>query len=205
VVDLLVKKINRMPPEDIRTIRVASLLGNTFSLRLLSQLLGLSLYETAQSLKSSLNEGFVLGDDLTVVSDDLEVEYLYTFHFLHDKVQQAAYSLIPPKDLIVLHKITADLLMSSGAAEEDGILFSIAGHLSRALPILDDSPHVIALFARAAERAKSSTAYERCINYTELGIQLLGSDGWEKSYQTTFTLHKLRFEGTFLSGCYESE
>jgi serine/threonine protein kinase len=92
VIDLMVNRINSLPEESKNLLKMAACIGNRFSLELLSALYGKNYEETLEVLDPLLREGFV------VSNGDL-------YRFLHDRIQEASYSLVKPEEKIGIHTL----------------------------------------------------------------------------------------------------
>jgi predicted ATPase len=139
----------------------------------------------------------------------------HTYRFLHDRIQQAAYSLIPEGQKRSTHLQIARLLSvnTPNIEESDRLLeivnhFNLATHLQQEIAIdLIDEPaecqRLAQLNLRAAQKARASTAYGSAFNYARIGIEIIGSIGWKTAYQLTLNLHEMLAETAFLNGDLE--
>ena len=135
-----------------------------------------------------------------------------TYRFLHDRVQQAAYGLIPPQHRATTHLRIGRLLLNSlGPSLEAGTisdtqLFDLMSQLNQGLAALNDpieQIEIASLNLRAGKRAASSTAYESALNYAEMGISLLPIDRWEQCKELSRSLYTLAAEVSYLSGQFD--
>src|SRR5262249_20062287 len=105
-VDLVIAKIQRLSAAGQRVLTLAACVGHHVDLRTLLLLDDGPRTQTASALPEALREGFLLplGSDYRFLfaDDDEGLDVLASaptfkveFQFLHDRVQQAAYALIP--------------------------------------------------------------------------------------------------------------
>jgi serine phosphatase RsbU (regulator of sigma subunit) len=87
------------------------------------------------------------------------------FRFLHDRVQQAAFELLPEAQRAVLHAKVGRRLLSPKLDGER--LFVVAEHLSAGFDVLDTGERetLAQLSLRAGERAYASSAFEAASRY----------------------------------------
>jgi PAS domain S-box-containing protein len=130
------------------------------------------------------------------------------YNFVHDRVHEAAYALIPESERAAAHLQIGRLLAARTAPEalEDAI-FDIVNHFNRGLTLVteqDERARVAALNVIAGKRAKSSTAYASARNYLAQAAALVSPDAWQRAYQETFELYLLLSECEYLSGDFEA-
>jgi PAS domain S-box-containing protein len=193
VVDLMARKLINLPAASQRALRLAACVGNRFDLDTLSAISNTSPQETRTAVQPALSEGLVVR-----VTDRI-------LAFLHDRVQQAAYSLIPLEQRPAVHLEIGRLLLArtpAGAIPER--VFDIANQFKLGGGICDpDERHRVAeLDLLAGKKAKASTAYSAALGYLELGTQLLDDQAWDTHYELSFALHKELAEVEYLSSSY---
>ncbi|MBD2356814.1 AAA family ATPase [Tolypothrix sp. FACHB-123] len=131
----------------------------------------------------------------------------YIYEFLHDRVQQAAYSLIDEFQKQTLHLQIGKLLLANiPIAEQEKQIFEIVNHLNMGLQLLttpQELEQVILLNLQAGRKAKASTAYATASQYLAIAMQLLAEDSWEKQYKLTFAIYKERSEIEYLNSNFE--
>ena len=136
----------------------------------------------------------------------LRQESAYTF--LHDRIQQAAYSLIPEERRADVHlRIGRALLASMTADQLAEHLFDVASQFNRGAARLidrDEKAQVAAIDLRAGQKAKASAAYASACVYLKAGMALLDERGWSSQYELTFGLWLARAQCELLSGNFES-
>jgi predicted ATPase/GAF domain-containing protein/anti-anti-sigma regulatory factor len=211
VVDLMVTRVERLAPGARRALERAACVGDTFELKALARILGKSSAATADDLWEALTEGLIL-------PLDNEYRYLHdpgggadfdvTYRFLHDRIQQAVYSLINEEDRRAVHLTIARSLLSLQESErrdpEDDDLFDFLRHLNLAAPLLTE-PRDRRDLARwnlsAGRKAKAKAAYQAAAGYLRVGMAaLVGELCWEEDYDLTFALHLERAECEHLAG-----
>ncbi len=216
VVELMAKQIKKLPQSTQELLKLAACISNKFDLETLSIVYQKSLGETALDLWNALSEGLIFPVDETYKfyqgekDDNLpEIRDLETpiYHFLHDRVQQAAYSLIPEKNKQEIHlKIGKLLLKNTGNKEVEENLFEIVNQLNYGRELIREKSareNLASLNLRAGIKAKVSTAYKSAISYFQTGLNLLTENSWSTEYQLTLALHEEAAEATYLYGDFE--
>jgi len=109
------------------------------------------------------------------------------YRFLHDRIQQAAYSLIADEQRADVHlRIGRALLASMTADELAEHLFDVANQFNRGAARLidrDEKPRVAAIDLRAGRKAKASAAFESACVYLASGMALLDESDWSSHYE----------------------
>ena len=130
-----------------------------------------------------------------------------TGKFLHDRIQQAAYSLIPEAERAGVHLRIGRVLLANLTADELAEhVFDVANQFNRGAALLierDEKAQVAALDLRAGRRAKSSAAYASACVYLAAGMGLLDDSDWASHYELMFSLWLERAECEFLTGRFD--
>jgi predicted ATPase len=169
-------------------------LGNTAEITTLSIVQGKSEKETHSDLWEAVRGGFVLcqGD---------------SYRFLHDRVQEAAYALIPEKSRTQFHLSIGRVMIEKMTPEQvTEKIFDIVNQLNSGLALIcqpGEKDRVAELNLRAGRKAKASTAYASACIYLSAGMDLLGGDAWEHQYELAFGLWLERAECEYLNGNFE--
>ena len=126
------------------------------------------------------------------------------YKFVHDRVQEAAYSLIPEELRAEAHLRIGRLLAAHTPAEKrEEAIFDIVNQLNRGAALItsrDEREQLAELNLLAGKRAKASTAYASALTYLVAGAALLPDDSWERRHELTFALELHRAECEFLTG-----
>ncbi len=126
-----------------------------------------------------------------------------TYRFLHDRVQQAAYSLIPDDQKQATHlKIGQLIQKNSSEIEQEEKLFDIVGHLNLGKSLINQQQEWEALAKlnlKAGRKARTSTAYVAATIYIQTGIELLTDNSWKSQYELTLNLYVAATEAAYLN------
>jgi predicted ATPase len=191
VVDLMVWKLNRLTAETQSALEQLACLGNSAEFALLMMIYQDSKEEMHRKLSDAAQRGLIFR------SQD-------SYRFLHDRVQEAAYSLIEKERRPEAHLRIGRLLAAHTPAERrEEAIFDIVNQLDRGSALItsrDEREHLAELNLIAGKRAKASTAYNSALNYLIAGTALLGNDSWECRRELIFQLELHRAECEFLTG-----
>src|SRR6266850_1502729 len=195
VVEFITGKLKRFSATTQEALEQLACLGNVVEIATLT----LGLRETEEAIDAALAEAVHAG----VVSQHENV-----YKFLHDRIQQAAYSLIPEERRAEVHlRIGRALLASMTADELAEHLFDIASQLNRGAAQLvdrDEKTLVATIDLRAGRRAKASAAYASASVYLSAGIALLDERDWDRQYELMFSLWLERAECEFLTANFDT-
>jgi predicted ATPase/signal transduction histidine kinase len=192
VVELTLKYLNSLPKESQKIIALASCIGSKFQVKTLSLISNQEQPEVIKHLPTS--DGIVE----PVISPFEE------YQFIHDKIQQAAYSLIPQNKKKFKHLEIGRLLLESVPEKELYIrIFEILKHFNYDVTLIDDPIErnkIANLNLIAGKKAKDSAAYSTALNYLNQGITLIGKNCWERQYDLSLSLYTTAAEAAYLGG-----
>lgn len=220
VVTLMTGKIQRLPQNSERTLRTAACLGSSFDLSTLSIVLGQTQARIASDLWDAIQEGLVLpiGDSYKFVREfgSVSESALYqppthytdvSYKFSHDRVRQAAYTLIPENQRPAIHlHIGRCLFEKEPEHDRDEHLFDIVNHLNLGISSTVDKAQQLKLAEWnlvAGRKAKESAAFDAALKYFTSGRLLLHHD-WTAHYQLCYDLHRECGECEYLTGNFEA-
>ncbi len=214
VVDLMANKIKKLPEITQNILRLAACIGNQFDLRTLATVNEKSLSKTAVDLWDALKEGLIvpMTETYNLIgqnSDMPEFESIIpAYRFLHDRVQQAAYSLIAEGERKKVHLKVGRLLLEKSAKEtQEENLFDIVNHLNMGMDFITNEierEKLIELNLSVSKKAKLSAAYEPAYNYAKNALALLGENAWANKLNFALRVHIEAAETAYLSGKFES-
>jgi PAS domain S-box-containing protein len=191
VVDLMVRKLNRLPVETKKAMQQFACLGNAAKI-------------TTLSIIRETHEEQVHSDLWEAVRLEFIVRSPGSYKFVHDRVQEAAYSSIPGELRSEAHLRIGKLLAAHTPPEARAeAIFEIANQMNRGAALITSRPereHLAALNLLAGERAKASTAYSSALKYLIAGTALLSDDRWDRQHELAFSLELNRAECEFLTG-----
>jgi predicted ATPase/signal transduction histidine kinase len=211
VVGLMISAIDRLPAESRELLKIAACLPGRIDLALLAKLAGEPVPETARRLWKILREGLLVPEPRErSLEPDVEatgeVEARNAaYRFVHDRVQQAAYSLLDDADRKRVHlAIGRQLLETLRDPEIDERLFHVVDQLFRGADLIENPSERVRLAGlalRAACRAKRSASLGTALSYLRMGICVLPVVTPEQApHQLWFSLHREAAECAYFSG-----
>lgn len=191
VVDLMVAKLQRLPGATLQTVKGLSCLGHRSPVSTLALIEAQEETVVAENLAVAVQAGLVAhGDD--------------GYRFAHDRIQEAAYSLIPAESLAARHLgIGRVLLAGEGKAIPDERLFEIVDHLDHGVELITDAEErqaVCDLAFAAGRKAKRAVAFASARAYFDRARLLLPDDAWDRRGEATLALHLELLECEFVTG-----
>jgi len=190
VVDLLLAKLNRFAPEARQVLWLAACIGHEFDGHTLAIIAELPPEEVSERLQEALREGLVLPLDVESGTDP-------RYRFLHDRVQQAAYSLIDETAREAAHLRIGRLMMARQGAAGNEPLFTVVNHLNIGARLVCDPTERLALArlnVTAARRARDAAAHVVAAKLLSTALELLGDDAWDVDYEVAHAAHLLKAE-----------
>jgi PAS domain S-box-containing protein len=191
VVDLMIGKLIRLPTQTQTALQQLACLGNVAEVTTLSIVLEMSEEQVHAALWEGVRQEFV---------EHLDDSY----KFIHDRVHEAAYSLIPETSRAEAHLRIGRLLVAHTSPQKrEETIFDIVNQLDRAVALItsqEEREKLAELNLIAGKRAKTSTAYTSALKYLVAGAALLDDDSWEHRRDLIFPLELERAECEFLTG-----
>ncbi|MEH2101979.1 MAG: AAA family ATPase [Nostoc sp.] len=215
VVEFMAQQLQKLPDITQDVLKLAACIGNQFDLATLAIVSEKSETETASDLWKALQEGFIIPineiykfyQDSSLVTSHLQMTndqgQMTGYKFLHDRVQQAAYSLIPEEQKQATHLKIGQLLLQKTSLNDRGEkLFDIVNHLNvgQSLITQPSQRHELTeLNLAAGRKARAATAYSAALAYFIAGIDLLLGDRWQHQYQLCLALYEGATEAAYLN------
>ncbi len=203
VIELMVSRLQKLSEGTQDVLKMASCIGATFDLATLAAVTGRPPRQTSRALWEAVHQEVIVpqqpAGSRAMRSARSSVEVC---QFLHDRVQQAAASMISADELKSIH-LRIGRLLRERTGKLDEHLFDIVSHLSLCTDLLESEAErrdVAGLALLAGQRAKGSTAYQAAREYLETGVALLGEDSWETDYSLTMSLRFELAECAYVSG-----
>ena len=191
VADLLVEKLKRLSVAAQEMLKQLACLGNVAEVSTLA----LVYQETEEAAHAALWEAVHAG---------LVLRQESTYTFLHDRIQQVAYSLIPDERRADVHVRIGRALMASMTPDQLAEhLFDVASQLNRGAGRLidgDEKAQAATINLRAGRRAKASAAYASACVYLTAGMVALDDSDWGSQYEFMFSLWLELAECEYLTG-----
>lgn len=208
---LLTEKMQSLSESTRRVLSLAAYLGNPFELVTLVTVAQQPPRETAACLWGAVVEGFIVpldnaGQTVGGTSPAISRQFMVKYQFAHDRLRQAAYDLVPPEQRSSLHwQIGQQLWQNTPPDKRDEKIFEIVTQLNAGISHLTtqaERDHLAHLNLLAAKRAKITAAAEAALTYCQVGITLVGNDGWQRCYDMMLDLHLRAANAAYLSADY---
>jgi PAS domain S-box-containing protein len=196
VVDLMAAKLKRLSSTTQDVLKQLACLGNVAPSATLALVHGTTEEATHAALREAVHAGLVFREDSA-------------YKFLHDRIQQAAYSLIPEEHRAEVHLHIGRVLLASLTADQLAEhLFDVANQFNRGAAQLverDEKTQVAEIDLSAGRKAKASVAYASACVHLAAGMALVGSDGLDNpdQYELAFALCLERAECEYLNGNFD--
>jgi len=194
VAELVVGKLRRLPPPTQEALKRLACFGDAADVGTLTIVLDRSEAETHAAFWDALRAGLILRAG-------------GAYRFLHDRVREAAYSLVAPEDRPAAHLRIGRLLFSRlpGKAIAERV-FDVVNQLNVGLDLVtdpDERDRICRLELLAGRKAKAATAYASARGYLELATKLLPQEAWRARSAETFELHLDLAECEYLVGGFQ--
>jgi len=211
VADLVVSRIQKLPDDSLHALKLASCIGAEFDLETLSVIADQSPQLQLDALQLAIQWRLISPKDETLKFMPLDIQSYpknrqLRFMFLHDRIQQTAYSLIGDDEKEKTHLMIGRRLLDAGFPREQ-VLFAIVDHLNIGAALIDskeDQVQLAQLNYTAGQKAQQSAAFQSAFEYYECGTDALGEHDWETDNELLGDLYSAKAEAIYLTGDYEA-
>lgn len=189
VVELMLSRLSKLPSETRELMMIASCIGEQISLTWLAAIIDRSVTEVTRSIWPIVKVGLMLpladtGKYIQVLKelpdDDSSNSIEMHVKFLHDRVQQAAYSMIPENEREAVHLLIGRKLREFLSVKElNDNVFTIISQFNFASQTITDKDEKLAmakLNLQAALKAKATLANESAIELLDHGVTMLDGE-----------------------------
>ncbi|MBI4942108.1 MAG: EAL domain-containing protein [Actinobacteria bacterium] len=178
-VALIAERLGRLGPPTSEVLAAGGCLGRRFDQQDLALVTGLTTEDVDLALAPALEEGIVRrGRD--------------RYEFTHDRVQEAALSLLNTEQRRRLEVRIGRALASRPEALRDDRVFEVAAHYNRAAGLVSPRNErlvVAEINLAAGRRARATGAFASAVGYLEAALSLLDDDAWEEDHDLSFGVH----------------
>ena len=194
VVDFMARRMRRLSEETASALSCAAFMGTDFDLDAVAAVLGRAPSDVADQLEEALEEELVSATD----------QFAGTYRFVHDRVQQAAYSLSSEDERAALHLAFGRILLQRLDGGGDASLFDVVNAMNAGASVITDAAErarLRALNLQAGRLGLGAAAYAPAYGYLRVGLELLDADAWDRddTYEQTLELHLETASAAYLS------
>jgi predicted ATPase/class 3 adenylate cyclase len=207
VLDLLDMRMRALPLRTRQILSTAACIGSTFDSEKVA-------FAAAQpDAAGRLLE--CVGADLLVSLEDFGNEAKIgsmppsqsgRFRFLHDRIQQAAFDLVPAQGKKPFRLGIGRRLMAGLDPDDRNVpQVDILNNLNYAWELLTDAEEkreLARLNLVAGRKARNALAYQDALQYLSVGLNLLNHESWQACYDLVFDLHVNALECEYLTGAF---
>ncbi|MEK3725123.1 helix-turn-helix transcriptional regulator [Paenibacillus sp. FSL H8-0034] len=214
MLEFIIDQIGKLPSGTQVVLSLAACSGNQFDLHMVAAMNGQDSYQTAADLKTAVMEGLILPlsepashileSSMEMVASGCFQDQPLMFRFMHDRIQQAAYSIMEEEQRMQAHQQAgAFLLQHTDSKERDMRSFEIANHYNQTIhSAINEPPRelLLELNIRAGRQAKASSAFEAASQYYQKAVHFIEEKDWSIRFEFCFELLLEHMECLYLSG-----
>ena len=202
VVDMLKEKMNKLPDRVVKLLQLAACLGSSFDEKVIELVWHKHVGDDAQPQDTGTFKTLL---EQVVQEHFLEEVGPSRYRWVHDKVEEAAMSLIPKeKQASLQFEVGLSLVRNLSEKELEAAIFVIVNLLnnpSGSMPLENiKSVELAELNLLASKKAKDNSAFLSTVNYAATGIGLLPEDKWKNHYKLTLELYSIGTEAEGIVG-----
>ncbi|MCP9626377.1 AAA family ATPase [Rhodopseudomonas palustris] len=191
VVDLMSRRLDKLPPVALKIVKVFSCLGMYADAETLGRLCELTEDRVHTGLKD-------------LVASELVLRAGSDYRFVHDRVREAAYRLIPAADLAAQHLFIArQLAADAGLSPSSDVIFQIVNHYNSGAALVSAPAERLTMAKynlEAGNAARRAIAHQSALIYLTAARSLLTKQEWQEHRDLAFQIEYLLAESEFLTG-----
>ncbi|MCC5658058.1 AAA family ATPase [Nostoc sp. XA010] len=211
IVELMAGKIQKLNIQTQEMLQLSACIGNSFDLETLAFAAELSQREAAQALGVAIAQGLILpltnAHKSVLLDVPLPGNPAIEYKFAHDRIQQAAYSLMPEARQTIIHlQLGKCLLQNTPVEQRQQKIFDITNQLNLGKALIEqqsEGDELAELNCLAGEKANASAAYNSALQYFQTALSLLAKDCWQRQYALTLKLYIKAAEAEYLNIHFE--
>ena len=199
VISLLRLKMNTFSEGMLLLIQIASCLGNVFKKSTLD-----TVWESFSDKKITGSKKTDISELINLALDEMLFEVVgeCLYRFVHDKIQEAAASLVPRGEWQTFQHNIGRCLLDNLSLDEDTTLFVVVDLLNSGAKSMD--PEMAMLYLKAAERSIELSAFATAARYIECGISnMSGLEMWGEHFGLSLQLFSTGAEAEFCNGDHQ--
>lgn len=199
VLDLIIKKIEKLPNKTQEILQIASCIGIEFELGILGKIMNKTLNEIYSCIMPAIKEGIIVSEINYIKSYYLEHKNSYIYRFAHNQIHRQIYNHINKEIKMQYHYMIGTTLQNSG---DEKRIFQIVSQLNRAFKLIikkEDIHNLIKLNLIAGKKAKKSAAHEVALKYFRIGYKLLKEDSWITNYSLAYDISSELAESEYMN------
>ncbi len=167
IVDVLLKKISRLPDKDKRILSLAASIGRKFHINLLFELSDLTIEEIVEVVDNATKLQ-LLEQSISEKSKIL---------FVHDRIREAFYEHLKPEEKLLLHNKIGETIENKNQNNIESVIFELMYHFIQA----KNQDKILKYSYTAGIISKNNYANEDALNYLNIYSGLLEKNNEQKS------------------------
>ncbi len=200
VLEFMVSSLKQLDLEARTLIQVAACVGSSFDSATLKTVLDTARLDIHATLKTLLQKELIYPLDNKY---KFETASNAKYRFGHDRIQQAAYSLIPEEDRLRAHwQIGKQLRLSLTPSELEERLAEVVNHYNQARSLIATKEEIFDLMElnlRIGMKAFYSSAFEIALFHYDLAFEISPATSWDEKYDLIKNIQTYRMYCSFLS------
>ncbi|MFN8579121.1 MAG: ATP-binding protein, partial [Candidatus Sericytochromatia bacterium] len=179
VVDLILEKIKYLSNYILDILKIASCIGLSFDINLVKKI-----YNSEFDINSIISSGFIIPEhSKNNINKEISI-----FVFLHEKIQEAIYSLINSEERNNIHYKIGEIYLLNNYED----IFETVNHFNKALDLViknKSNINIAILNLNASIKAKKSSLYDLALNYIRYAESLVDESLFINYYELAYNIY----------------
>ncbi|WP_052113088.1 ATP-binding protein [Clostridium novyi] len=199
IFEIIIRKINYLPSNTKEILRVASCIGQEFSLEAISGILDISINNVFNNIIPAITEGVIILDEYATKNK--------VYRFSHSQIQMQIYDCITKEKKEMYHLFIGRYFYNKYSKDKlESKLFEVVNQINKGKNLISEHNEIynlIKLNLTAGLKNKEAGIHKLALRYFKVSYDLLEENCWNEDYDLTYAVSIELAECEFMNKNFE--